>query len=82
MGPVASPFQTEDRGGAVPTRERNSLEHPPGYVQTQAFDHPNYDGDGKNTDGGVGGTAWNMLARAGEALKKGEEAAWRAVGNK
>jgi hypothetical protein len=26
--------------------------------------------------------AWSLLSKAGEALKKGEEAAWRAVRNK
>jgi hypothetical protein len=31
---------------------------------------------------GVGAAAWNMLSKAGEALKKGEEAAWKAVRNK
>jgi hypothetical protein len=29
----------------------------------------------------VATTAWNVLSKAGEALKKGEEAAWRAVKN-
>jgi hypothetical protein len=30
----------------------------------------------------VGATAWNYLSKAGEALKKGEEAAWRAMKGK
>lgn len=74
-------------GGA----QRSSLEHPPGYVQ--APDNAPYtagggigvpgssSGGGDSTEG-VGATAWNMLSKAGEALKKGEEAAWRAVRNK
>jgi hypothetical protein len=33
-------------------------------------------------DGSVGGAAWNMLSKAGEALKKGEEAVWKAVRDK
>lgn len=67
---------------------RSSLEGPPGYQQ--APDNTPYQAgggmggqqDGSGTDGGVGGAAWNMLAKAGEALKKGEEAAWKAVRNK
>jgi hypothetical protein len=63
---------------------RSSLEGPPGYQQ--APDNTPY-GQGIGTGGGqasgddesVGGAAWNMLSKAGEALKKGEEAAWRAV---
>jgi hypothetical protein len=68
--------------------ERQSLEHPPGYVQ--APDHlpgsnfatgggGNSTGTGSSGEGGVGEAAWNMLSKAGEALKKGEEAAWRAI---
>jgi len=37
---------------------------------------------GSEEGAGVGGAAWNLLNKAGEALKKGEEAAWRAVRNK
>lgn len=82
MGPAASPYEA---GGAVPTR--TSLEHPPGYVQAPD-NHPSNPlpgaGAGEQAStgsgsGGVGDAAWNMLSRAGEALKKGEEAAWRAV---
>ncbi|KAH7392790.1 hypothetical protein BKA66DRAFT_438933 [Pyrenochaeta sp. MPI-SDFR-AT-0127] len=83
-GPAASPFQTSDSQGAAPTR--TSLEHPPGYVQ--APDNAPYSAggsigaaEGENTEG-VGAAAWNVLSKAGEALKKGEEAAWRAVRNK
>jgi hypothetical protein len=90
LGPAASPLQGADSGGAVPTR--TSLEHPPGYQQ--APDNAPYTqgggigghsgaGEGSATSGeGVGATAWNLLSQAGEALKKGEEAAWRAVRNK
>jgi hypothetical protein len=95
---VASPFQSAHEGGAAPTGTgvehggRSSLEHPPGYQQ--APDNAPYTvggGIGGHTGGGepsgaegqgVGATAWNMLSKAGEALKKGEEAAWRAVKNK
>lgn len=79
MGPVASP--------------RASLEHPPGYQQ--AADNAPYtvgggigggevgvSGRGGAEGEGVGATAWGYLSKAGEALKKGEEAAWRAVRNK
>lgn len=90
-GPAVSPFQTSDSQGAAPTR--TSLEHPPGYVQ--APDNAPYtagggigvpggqsgNAEGASTDG-VGAAAWNMFSKAGEALKKGEEAAWRAVRNK
>ncbi|KAF2710948.1 hypothetical protein K504DRAFT_480985 [Pleomassaria siparia CBS 279.74] len=85
-GLATSQYQNEDAGGAVPTAERRSLEHPPGY--TQGPDNSPY---AANTSGGhpdsaqdgiVAGTAWGLLNKAGEALKKGEEAAWRAVKNK
>lgn len=71
---------------------RTSLEHPPGYQQ--APDNAQYTqgggigggggpGEGNTTSGdGVGAAAWNLLSQAGEALKKGEEAAWKAVRNK
>ncbi len=67
---------------------QSSFEHPPGYVQ--APDNSSYGvGGGTGTsmgqdgeEGGVGAAAWNILNKAGEALKKGEEAAWRAVRNK
>jgi hypothetical protein len=85
-GPAASPYQSAD---AAPTR--SSLEHPPGYQQ--APDNAPYTvgggigagGGGGVSEGvteGVGAAAWNMLSKAGEALKKGEEAAWKAVRNK
>jgi hypothetical protein len=45
------------------------------------MERENAGGSGADGGGGVGGAAWNMLSRAGEALKKGEEAAWRAVRN-
>ncbi|KAF2688766.1 hypothetical protein K458DRAFT_414478 [Lentithecium fluviatile CBS 122367] len=87
MGPAApgtSPCQQEHAGGGLQPLPRSSPEGPPGYTQ-QAPDNTVY-GTGidaganqEGVDGGVGGTAWNMLAKAGEALKKGEEAAWRAV---
>ncbi|KAH7411596.1 hypothetical protein DE146DRAFT_242216 [Phaeosphaeria sp. MPI-PUGE-AT-0046c] len=88
--PATSSFQSADSGGAVPTR--TSLEHPPGYQQ--APDNAPYTqgggiggasgtGEGSESSGdGVGAAAWNLLSQAGEALKKGEEAAWRAVRNK
>jgi hypothetical protein len=38
-------------------------------------------GGGQEPDGSIGGAAWDILAKAGEVLKKGEEAAWRAVRN-
>jgi hypothetical protein len=92
MGPVASPYQAADAGGGL---ERRSLEHPPGYQQ--APDNAPYtqgggigghaggnsSGDASGSSGeGVGTQAWNLLSQAGEALKKGEEAAWRAMRNK
>jgi hypothetical protein len=73
-------------------QSRSSLEHPPGYQQ--APDNAPYTvGGGIGGHGGAGNatgsegesvatTAWNVLSKAGEALKKGEEAAWRAVKNK
>jgi hypothetical protein len=86
LGPVASPFQTPE------TATRTSLEHPPGYQQ--APDNAPYtvgggigghggagEGSGSSEEG-VGATAWNYLSKAGEALKKGEEAAWRAMKGK
>ncbi|KAF2471404.1 uncharacterized protein BDR25DRAFT_285993 [Lindgomyces ingoldianus] len=75
MAPAASPGEDE-----------RSLEHPPGYVQNS--DNRLYAAEGSATDGqqesdgGVGSAAWNVLNKAGAALKKGEEAAWRAVRNK
>lgn len=87
--PQASPFQAEHSGGAV---GRPSLEGPAGYQQA-ADNSPYAVGGGALGTGGVGGTAsgaeegvgaqaWGMLARAGEALKKGEEAIWKAVREK
>jgi hypothetical protein len=90
-GPAASPFQTSHTGGgqAEPT-QRASLEHPPGYVQ--APDNAPYtagggiggpSGAGGDDHGeSVGAQAWNMLSKAGEALKKGEESVWKAVRGK
>jgi hypothetical protein len=94
LGPVASPFQNVDTATRTSMDQdgRRSLEHPPGYQQ--APDNAPYTvGGGIGGQGGagsanvsegegVGSTAWNMLSKAGEALKKGEEAAWRAVKNK
>ncbi|KAH6642370.1 hypothetical protein C7974DRAFT_100308 [Boeremia exigua] len=91
LGPVASPFQNANAGGAVPTptavegSERRSLEHPPGYQQ--APDNAPYTqgggiGGGDRVAEGIGAQAWNMLSRAGGALKDAEEAAWRAVNSK
>ena len=86
-GPAASPFQTSDAGNAVPQPTRTSLEHPPGYVQAPdnapytaggGIGGPSGAGEGE----GVGAQAWQMLSKAGEALKKGEESVWRAVNNK
>lgn len=82
--PQASPYQYEHRGGAVHDVPRSSLEGPPGYVQADNTPYApmgGRDDRGVGEDGGIGGAAWNMLAKAGEALKKGEEAAWRAVRN-
>ncbi|KAF2179027.1 hypothetical protein K469DRAFT_717531 [Zopfia rhizophila CBS 207.26] len=86
LGPATSPYQPELSGGATQTRtgdeERRTLEHPPGYVQNP--DNSPYAPPAQTEqqgDGGVGGAAWNMLFKAGEALRKGEEAAWRAVRN-
>ena len=68
---------------------RTSLEHPPGYQQ--APDNAPFTsggGRGGSTDRGevsgegVGAAAWSMLSKAGEALKKGEEAAWKVMRNK
>jgi hypothetical protein len=36
---------------------------------------------GTETDGSIGGAALSMLAKAGEALKEGEKAVWKAVQN-
>jgi hypothetical protein len=94
LGPVASPFQNVDTATRTSgdQGERRSLEHPPGYQQ--APDNAPYTaGGGIGGHGGtgsanasegdsVGTAAWNMISKAGEALKKGEEAAWRAVKNK
>lgn len=96
LGPVASPFQSANTGGAVPTATavdgggRRSLEHPPGYQQ--ALDNAPYTqgggiggggtGGGDSAGEGIGAQAWSMLSRAGEALKGAEEAAWKAVNNK
>ncbi|KAF2121276.1 hypothetical protein BDV96DRAFT_563916 [Lophiotrema nucula] len=94
LGPAQSHYQGEHAGGAVETQgleeERKSLEHPPGY--RQSLDNTPYDtglangpqGGNASTsgDGGVVDAAWNILGKAGEALKKGEEAAWKAVRNK
>ncbi|KAF1961523.1 hypothetical protein CC80DRAFT_239094 [Byssothecium circinans] len=88
--PAASPFQQEHSGGAVqPPQGRSSLEGPPGYQQ--APDNTPYApmvGSGVGAGGdrvgggeGVGAAAWNMLAKAGDALKKGEEATWKAIRN-
>ncbi|KAI8943407.1 hypothetical protein NX059_001419 [Plenodomus lindquistii] len=87
-GPMASPFQSADTGGGVPDTsggERRSLEHPPGYVQTP--DNAPYTAGGgigaqAGGSGGSGATAWELLNKAGEALKSGEEAVWRAVKGK
>jgi len=88
--PAASPFQTADSGNAVPQPTKSSLEHPPGYVQAPdnapyttggGLDRPNGAGEGAEGEG-VGAQAWQILSKAGEALKKGEESVWRAVKNK
>jgi len=59
---------------------------PPGYQQAPdnaPFTQGGGIGGGDNTGEGIGAQAWNMLSRAGEALKGAEEAAWKAVnGNK
>lgn len=88
--PQASPFQQQHSGGAVPP-PRSSLEGPPGYQQAPD-NSPYAAGGGALGTGGVSGMggqdesvgtqAWNMLAKAGEALKKGEEAVWKAVREK
>jgi hypothetical protein len=90
LGPAASPFQSADTAGPAPTR--TSLEHPPGYQQapdnapyTAGGGIGGHNGGGQSSESsgeGVGAAAWNVLSKAGEALKKGEEAAWRAVRNK
>jgi hypothetical protein len=97
FGPVASPFQSADAYGAAPAAAptgdapRRSLEHPPGYQQ--APDNAPYTagggigggmggGDTGAEGAGIGATAWSMLSKAGDALKKGEEAAWKAINGK
>jgi len=89
-GPVASPFQAADSGNAVPQPTGTNLDHPPGYVQAPdnapytaggGLDRPSGTGEGAEGQG-VGAQAWQMLSKAGEALKKGEESVWRAVKNK
>ncbi|KAF2006199.1 hypothetical protein P154DRAFT_615549 [Amniculicola lignicola CBS 123094] len=88
-----SPAQTEHMGGSNTdpiaaqgqSDGRRSLEHPPGY--TQAPGHApagtlNNGGENMGVGAGAGGAAWNMISAAGEALKKGEEAAWRAIRKK
>ena len=65
--------------------ERSSLEHPPGYQQ--APDNAPYTqgggiGGGESAGEGIGTQAWNVLSRAGEALKGAEEAAWKAINGK
>lgn len=90
LGPVASPFQDANSGGAVPTASsvdggRRSLEHPPGYQQAPdnaPYTHGGGIGGGDSAGEGIGAQAWNMLSRAGEALKGAEEAAWKAVNGK
>lgn len=73
----------------MPTR--TNLEHSSGYTQAPdnapftsggGIGEQGHQGENRGSEGGVGATAWNMLAKAGEALKKGEEAAWKAVRNK
>jgi hypothetical protein len=74
--PVPSPFERGGTGDAITQ---------PGYTQNQNQNGTTGAGEGgqeQGGGGGVGDAAWNMLSRAGEALKKGEEAAWRAVRNK
>ncbi|KAF1923765.1 uncharacterized protein M421DRAFT_425470 [Didymella exigua CBS 183.55] len=90
LGPAASPFQRANAGGVVPSAiatdgDRRSLEHPPGYQQ--APDNAPYTqgggiGGGESTGGGIGAQAWNILSRAGDALKGAEEAAWKAANGK
>ncbi|RMZ67265.1 hypothetical protein GMOD_00001164 [Pyrenophora seminiperda CCB06] len=84
-GPATSPFQTADSSKAMPQPTGTSLEHPPGYVQVPdnapytaggGLERPSVEGEG------VGAQAWQMLSKAGEALKKGEESVWKAVKNK
>jgi hypothetical protein len=55
-------------------------DHPAGYVGSTGGEQQGTSGAGG--EGGIGDAAWNILSKAGEALKKGEEAAWRAVRNK
>lgn len=91
-GPAASPFQTQDEGNAVPQPAQTSVEHPPGYVQAPdnapytvgggIGGRPSGAGDDSGQGEGVGAQAWQMLTKAGEALRKGEESVWRAVNNK
>jgi len=92
--PGPSPYQHEHHGGAVQELPRSSLEGPQGYVQ--APDNSPYvagggglgtrgvngTGSEQGTDTSVGTAAWNILSKAGEALKKGEEAVWKAVRDK
>ncbi|KAF2198191.1 hypothetical protein GQ43DRAFT_171210 [Delitschia confertaspora ATCC 74209] len=81
--PQASPYET----GGQPRRA--SLGHPPNYTQnpstpyhtpgTDPLPYTQEESASGSGHGGVGEAAWNLLSRAGEALKKGEEAAWNAV---
>ena len=89
-GPAVSPFQTPHTGGGQAEPTRRSLEHPPGYVQAPdnapytaggGIGRPSGAGDESNAEG-VGAQAWQMLNKAGEALKKGEESVWKAVRGK
>ncbi|KAF1832000.1 hypothetical protein BDW02DRAFT_571487 [Decorospora gaudefroyi] len=84
----SSPFQASD---SEQEGTRRSLEHPPGYVQAPdnapytaggGIGGPSGEGGGEENGEGVGAQAWQMLSKAGEALKKGEESVWRAVRNK
>lgn len=71
--PVPSPFET---GGGHPVTGPGQQG---GYSQNQGSSGGAEPQEG---GGGVADAAWNLLSKAGEALKKGEEAAWKAVRNK
>ncbi|OCK95140.1 uncharacterized protein K441DRAFT_686866 [Cenococcum geophilum 1.58] len=71
------------------TGAAHSVAHPPGYAQdpyaadgSAAVRRSLEDAAVREHEEGAQGGLWGLLGRAGEALRKGEEGVWRAVGGK
>lgn len=86
-GPTTLPLGS-DNPSLRETGAAHSIAHPPGYAQdpyaadgSAAVRQSLEDAAVREHEGAQDGL-WGLLGRAGEALRKGEEGVWRAVGGK